>query len=78
MSCSTVQNSDFTARMNGVPINVTGEWCAEFGSDSDPAIELQFDTPLIAGLTLEVSVVGNIADPAGHTVPLATRSTVIR
>ena len=78
VSCGTVQNSDFTARMNGVPINVTGEGCAEFGSDSDPAIELYFDTPLVAGLTLEVSVVGNIADPAGQTVPLATRSTVIR
>lgn len=78
VSCSTVQTSDFTVRMNGVPLTVTSEGCAEFASDSDPVIELFLDTPLIAGTTIEVSVVGNMSDPGGNTVPLATRSTVVR
>ena len=75
VSCATVAASDFTVRMNGIGITVNGHTCSV---DSDPAFSLILASTLLSGTTVEVSLVGHVADPAGSVVPQTTRSATVQ
>ena len=73
VNCASVAASDFTARVNGLSVDVASHTCQ--ASQSDPRFDIVLAAPVLTGTTVSVSVVGTINDPAGKSVPLATRST---
>jgi putative cell wall-binding protein len=69
--CSSVSASDFTARVNNAPVTVNSASCAGSAASS---VALALGAAPAGGQTAEVTLAGQVTDPAGNTATPTSRS----